>query len=74
MADSDNKIARDVVKELRVLTHDLSNALEAILQASYLIGEATLPDDSRRWLEVIEKSSQDAVQINRKLREILRSQ
>lgn len=64
----------DVVKELRLLAHDLSNALEAVVQAAYLARQASPPENIRRWLAVIDKSSQDAAQINQKLREILRSQ
>lgn len=74
MADVEKKISADVVKELRLLAHDLSNALEAVVQATYLARQANPPENTRRWLEVIDKSSQEAAQINQKLREILRSQ
>lgn len=74
MADVEKKIPADVVKELRVLAHDLSNALEAVVQATYLARQAKPPENTRRWLEVIDKSSQEAAQLNQKLREILRSQ
>ena len=74
MADVEKKIPADVVKELRVLAHDLSNALEAVVQATYLARQANPPENTRRWLEVIDKSSQEAAQLNQKLREILRSQ
>ncbi len=74
MADVEKKIPAEVVKELRVLAHDLSNALEAVVQATYLARQANPPENTRRWLAVIDKSSQEAAQINQKLREILRSQ
>jgi len=74
MADTERKIAPEVVKELRTLAHDLSNALEAVVQATYLARQANPPDNTRRWLEVIDKSSQEAAHLNQKLREILRSQ
>lgn len=74
MADVEKRIPADVVKELRVLAHDLSNALEAVVQATYLARQANPPENTRRWLEVIDKSSQEAAQLNQKLREILRSQ
>ncbi len=70
---SNDKIPRETAKELRALAHDLSNALETILQASYLIGQAEISEDSRRWIEMIDTASQDAIRINRQLREILRS-
>lgn len=63
----------DQVAQLRILAHDLSNALESILQASYLLGQAKLDESSRRWAELIEKSSAQAAKINRELRSVLRS-
>ncbi len=74
MADVEKNMPTEVVKELRRLAHDLSNALEAVVQATYLARQANPPDNLRRWLTVIDKSSQEAAQINQKLREILRSQ
>lgn len=64
---------QDDVSELRVLAHDLSNALEAILQASYLLGQAKLDESSRRWAELIDLSSQQAARINREIRKHLRA-
>jgi signal transduction histidine kinase len=72
--DVEKPIPADVVKELRGLAHDLSNALEAVVQATYLARQASSTDNARRWLDIIDKSSQEAAHINRKLREILRSQ
>lgn len=63
----------DEVAQLRVLAHDLSNALEAILQASYLLGQAKLNESSQRWAQLIEKSSAEAAKINRELRRVLRA-
>jgi hypothetical protein len=74
MGNAPDKIPAEVAKELRTLAHDLSNALETILQATYLISEAGPPESSRRWVELLEQASQDAVKINQKLREVLRSQ
>jgi hypothetical protein len=68
------KIPAEVAKELRILAHDLSNALETIVQATYLITQDGPPANSRRWVELIDQASQDAVKINHKLRQILRAQ
>ena len=70
----ESKIPPEMVKQLRVLAHDLSNALEAIVQATYLLSQANSPEASSRWVQVIDQSCQDAVRLNQKLREILRSQ
>jgi len=61
------------IMQLRSLAHDLSNALEAILQACYLLGHAKLDVDSRRWIQLIDQSSQDAARINREIRKALRA-
>ena len=63
----------DEVARLRVLAHDLSNSLEAILQATYLLQQAKIEGDSRRWVELIDSSSQEAIRINREIRKALRS-
>ena len=74
MADTGNKIPPEPGKELRALAHDLSNALETILQASYLVAQSEMPEPARRWVEMIDQATKEAVRLNRKLREILRSQ
>lgn len=73
MESKNDKIPADLVRELRTLAHDLSNALETIVQATYLITQAVPPENSRRWVEMIDQASQDAVKINTKLRELLRN-
>ena len=72
MENVPEKIPVELAKELRKLAHDLSNALETIVQASYLISQATLPENSRRCVEMIDQASQDAVRINQRLRQLLR--
>ena len=61
------------VARLRELAHDLSNALEAIMQASYLLGQGKLEGDGKRWAELIDSSSQEAARINREIRKQLRA-
>ena len=68
------KSPTEINAELRTLAHDLSNAIETIMQATYLLGTAQIDDNGRKWLELIDKASRDAARINREIREILRSQ
>ena len=63
----------DEVAQLRALAHDLSNSLEAILQASYLLGQGKLEPESKRWAQLIETSSNEAARINREIRKALRT-
>jgi len=74
MSDASDKIPAELARELRALAHDLSNALETIVQATYLISQSGPPENTRRWVELIGQASQEAVRINQKLRQILREQ
>ena len=64
----------ELTSNLRSLAHDLSNAIETIMQASYLLAQCTLEDNAKKWLELIDNATRDAARINREIREILRSQ
>ena len=72
--NSSPKFPTDVTRRLRTLAHDLSNALETLLQASYLLNQTNLEPDAKKWVQMIDAASQDAARINREIREILRSQ
>ena len=69
-----SKLPPMLQSRLRTLAHDLSNSLETIMQASYLLGQSPLGADEKKWVELIESATQDAAQLNRELREILRNQ
>lgn len=67
------KIPLELSKQLRTLAHDLSNSIETIMQASYLLGQAPgLDDANKKWVELIDNAARDAARINREIREILR--
>ena len=68
------KMAPEVIARLRSLAHDLSNSIETILQASYLLGQLKLDPNGKKWAHLIDTATQDAARINRQIREILRSQ
>jgi len=72
--DHSDKFSADVIMRLRLLAHDLSNSLETLLQASYLLKQADIKSADRRWVEMIDTASQEATRINREIREILRAQ
>jgi hypothetical protein len=67
------KIPAEVSTEMRRLAHDLSNSIETIMQASYLLGMSKLDDTSQKWASLIDNACREAARINRDLREILRS-
>jgi hypothetical protein len=68
------KLPTDVANHMRELVHDLSNSLETIMQASYLLGQLELPSRGKEWAELVAEAVQNAANINRQLREVLRSQ
>jgi nitrogen-specific signal transduction histidine kinase len=72
--EESNKLASDTVTTLRSLAHELSNAIENVMQASYLLAQSKLDDQNAKWLKLIGDAAQDAARINREIRDILRSQ
>ncbi len=73
-AEKQTQLPNDLIMGLRTLAHDLSNSIETIMQASYLLAQGKLDDTSKKWLELIDNASRDAARINREIREILRAQ
>jgi K+-sensing histidine kinase KdpD len=69
---SKDSMAKEI-ERLRVLAHDLSNSLEAIMQASYLLTQAKLDAESKRWAQLLQTSSDEAAKINREIRKHLRA-
>jgi len=63
----------DLVANLRSLAHELSNSLETILQAAYLLQEAKLDGKNKRWAQAVDVAARDAARINREIRKILNS-
>jgi K+-sensing histidine kinase KdpD len=69
---SKDEIQNDL-ERLRALAHDLSNSLEAIMQASYLLSQAKLDTESKRWAQLLQTSSDEAAKVNREIRKRLRA-
>jgi nitrogen-specific signal transduction histidine kinase len=74
MSQAGHKLPDEVTTHLRSLAHDLSNSIETILQAAYLLGQAKLDPNSKKWTELVDSAAQDAARINREIRTILKSQ
>jgi len=67
------KIPAELSQQLRKLAHDLSNSMETVMQASYLLGQSSLDENNKKWLALIDQAARDAARINRELRELLRA-
>ena len=59
-------------KEIRCMTHDMNNALEIIVQASYLVNTTALSDQAREWMKLLDMGIEQATGLNRELREFVR--
>ena len=68
------QIPEELALEIRRLAHDLSNALEIIIQASYLLQMTNPEAQAKRWATMVDQGAQQAATINRKLREYIRNQ
>ena len=58
--------------EIRRLTHDLSNALEILVQTSYLLTLAELKEPASEWLKMLEGGVTRAIDLNSQLRTLVR--
>lgn len=68
------KIPAHLAAEIRRISHDLSNALEVILQTNYLLGmTAAANEDQTKWREMLDQGVIQATQINRQLRDYIRA-
>jgi hypothetical protein len=73
LAPSDNEnIPEELAVEMRRLAHDLSNALEIILQTSYLLGTVELKEPASDWLRMLENGVQKALDLNLALRSYIK--
>lgn len=61
------------VKELRRITHDVNNALEIIVQASYLVNMTELSDQAKEWMKLLDTGLRQATDLNKQMRDLVRS-
>jgi hypothetical protein len=59
-------------KEIRRITHDMNNALEIIVQASYLVNTTTLSEQAKEWMKLLDQGVQQATDLNRQMRDFVR--
>ena len=60
MEEELKKLPEDTVSTLRTLAHQLSNAIENVMQAAYLLGQSKLDGQDSRWLALINSASTSA--------------
>jgi hypothetical protein len=57
---------------MRRIAHDLSNALEIIVQTSYLLSTAELKEPASEWLRMLDGGVEKAMNLNQTLRNYIR--
>jgi hypothetical protein len=72
-AAAKQEIPEDIALEIRKLAHDLSNALEIIVQTSYLLGTLDMKDPGSEWLRMLDGGVQKALDINLALRTYIKA-
>jgi hypothetical protein len=69
----DLPVTPEPAKTVRELAHDLSNALEIVIQTSFLLGTLDLGENGKAWHKMLDDGVARATEINRQLRDALRS-
>jgi hypothetical protein len=64
-------IPTEQATEIRRLSHDLSNALEIIVQASYLLGTVSQDASAKQWAQLLDSGVVQAAEVNRVWREYI---
>lgn len=69
---SNQQIPEELAIEIRRMAHDLSNALEIIVQTSYLLSMADLKEPASDWLRMLESGVNKALDLNVQLRSYIK--
>lgn len=69
---SSQQIPEELALEIRRMAHDLSNALEIIVQTSYLLSMAELKEPATDWLRMLESGVNKALELNIQLRSYIK--
>ena len=64
-------LPQELAKEIRRITHDINNALEIIVQASYLVNSTGLSEQVVEWMKLLDQGVRQATDLNRQLRELV---
>jgi hypothetical protein len=70
---NEEMIPEDLAVEMRKLAHDLSNALEIIVQTSYLLSTVEMKEPATDWLRMLDNGVQKALDINLALRTYIKA-
>ena len=66
------EIPEELALEVRKLAHELSNALEVIVQTSYLLGTVELKEPGGDWVRMLDNGVRKALDVNLALRNYIK--
>ena len=66
------EIPEQLVLEIRRMAHDLSNALEIIVQTSFLLSTTEMKQPASDWLRMLDGGVEKALNINLALRQYVK--
>ena len=72
-ASAPELIPEELAIEIRKMAHDLSNALEIIVQTSFLLGTVELKEPGSDWLRMLDNGVRKALDINLALRTYIKA-
>ena len=67
------QIPEELALEIRRMAHELSNALEIIVQTSYLLSVAELKPPADDWLRMLDSGVTKALDLNSQLRDYIKT-
>lgn len=68
VSENAEKIPEEISVEMRKIAHDLSNALEIIVQTSYLLNTIEMKEPASDWLRMLDNGVAKAMNLNLALR------
>ena len=66
------EIPEELAVEIRRLAHNLSNALEIIVQTSFLLSTTEMKEPATDWMRMLEGGVQKALDLNLELRKFVK--
>ncbi len=67
------EIPEELALEIRRLAHNLSNALEIIVQTNYLLGTVEMKEPASEWLRMMDSGVRMALETNLALRTYIKA-
>lgn len=69
----ESEISEELALEIRRLAHDLSNALEIVVQTNYLLGTVEMQEPASEWLRMMDEGVRRALETNLALRTYIKA-